>query len=342
MPSGSLYSSACSDLAWIAVGLAAIALLVLVLGWVSYRGMIHYRIRDEAWLRRRASRSGDFDESVFDLPWIEEDLASPTGYRFGSTPLHGRDGRARGRVALFHHGIGSGWMAMIRYMSSSGPRAGRSWPSTPAATGEAGRRPAELRLLREGRPEGGGRLGLRPLRSRGATALRRLRRVDGRGHGAAVRAPRSQARRGDRGLPLLERDRRARSPPQGRLGAASPSALSPSSSPTPFAAASRASACARPTPPRDPRDRGPDPLHSRPGGPLRALADVGGDGRDEAEAPAEGGDRAPARAGSEARVLDQGRSRSLRRGPHVLPRRSPRPRRGRRLWRRLRPRLGRR
>jgi pimeloyl-ACP methyl ester carboxylesterase len=101
-----------SDLAWIVVGFAAIAALVLVLGWISYRGMIHYRIRDEGWLLGEGLRSGDFDGSALDLPWIEEDLASPTGY---CLRVHALDG-GTGRVALFHHGIGAGWMSMLRYM----------------------------------------------------------------------------------------------------------------------------------------------------------------------------------------------------------------------------------
>jgi pimeloyl-ACP methyl ester carboxylesterase len=100
------------DLAWIAFGLAAIALLVVALGWVSYRGMIRYRMRSEDWLRREGLRAGDFDESVFALPWIEEDLASPSGYTLRLHALQGQEGR----VALFHHGIGSLWISMIRYM----------------------------------------------------------------------------------------------------------------------------------------------------------------------------------------------------------------------------------
>jgi pimeloyl-ACP methyl ester carboxylesterase len=94
------------------VGIPAIALLVLLLGWVSYRGMIHYRMRDEAATRRASLASGDIDESVFDLPWIEEELRSPTGC---TLRLHALAGGS-GRLALFHHGIGSGWVGMIRYM----------------------------------------------------------------------------------------------------------------------------------------------------------------------------------------------------------------------------------
>ncbi len=105
------------------IGVPALAFLVFALGWISYRGMIHYRMRDEAWLRRSGINAGEIDESVFDLPWIEEELVSPTGY---SLQVHAlaADGRGGGseplarepRIALFHHGVGSGWMTMIRYM----------------------------------------------------------------------------------------------------------------------------------------------------------------------------------------------------------------------------------
>lgn len=95
-----------------AVGVPAIALLVVALGWISYRGMIHYRIRDEALLLRAGIESGDIDEGLLDLPWIEEDLSSPTGY---ALRVHALEGGA-GRFAIFHHGIGSGWVTMIKYM----------------------------------------------------------------------------------------------------------------------------------------------------------------------------------------------------------------------------------
>ena len=94
------------------IGIPALAILVLALGWISYRGMIHYRIRDEAWLRRSGIESGEIDERLFGLPWIEEELASPTGY---ALMVHALEG-AEGRFAIFHHGIGSGWVTMIKYM----------------------------------------------------------------------------------------------------------------------------------------------------------------------------------------------------------------------------------
>jgi uncharacterized protein len=99
------------------VGIPVIALLVLALGWISYRGMIHYRIRDEAYLVRSGLESGDFDEGVFALPWIEEELASPSGYALHAHALEGsaKDGH-EARLALFHHGIGSGWVTMLRYL----------------------------------------------------------------------------------------------------------------------------------------------------------------------------------------------------------------------------------
>jgi uncharacterized protein len=100
-----------SLLIFVMVGVPAIALLILLLGWVSYRGMIHYRMRDEDATRRASLESGEIDESVFDLPWIEEELASPTGCTLRLHALAGSSG-----VALFHHGIGWGWVGMIRYM----------------------------------------------------------------------------------------------------------------------------------------------------------------------------------------------------------------------------------
>ena len=117
----------------ILVGLPTIALLVLLLGYIAYRGMIRYRMRDEAYQRQAALESGDFDASAFDLPWIEEDIASPGGYPLrvhalvggpesgpGGGPGAGLGpggalGSSRG-LALFHHGIGWGWIGMIRYM----------------------------------------------------------------------------------------------------------------------------------------------------------------------------------------------------------------------------------
>jgi uncharacterized protein len=99
------------------VGVPALALLIVLLGWISYRGMIHYRMRDEDWLRRASLESGDIEASVFDLPWIEEELSSPSGYPLTIHALAGDAALAPGgRLALFHHGIGSGWVSMIRYM----------------------------------------------------------------------------------------------------------------------------------------------------------------------------------------------------------------------------------
>jgi uncharacterized protein len=99
-----------------------LGLLVLLLGWISYRGMIHYRVQDEAHIRQAALDSGDFDASVLDLPWIEEDLASPGGYPLRVHALEPADSVAQRvagqapRIAVFHHGIGWGWLGMIRYM----------------------------------------------------------------------------------------------------------------------------------------------------------------------------------------------------------------------------------
>jgi uncharacterized protein len=96
----------------IVVGLPAFALLVVLLGYVAYRGMIYYRMRDEAYQRQAALEAGDFDADALDLPWIEEDIASPGGYALRAHALEGD----ADRLAIFHHGIGWGWIGMIRYM----------------------------------------------------------------------------------------------------------------------------------------------------------------------------------------------------------------------------------
>jgi pimeloyl-ACP methyl ester carboxylesterase len=98
------------------IGIPLVALLVVALGWISYRGMIYYRMRDEAWLRRAVLESGAVGEGVFDLPWIEEEIDSPSGYALRLHALEGRRGRDSPGLALFHHGIGAGWMSMLPYM----------------------------------------------------------------------------------------------------------------------------------------------------------------------------------------------------------------------------------
>jgi hypothetical protein len=102
------------------IGLPGLCILVVLLGYVAYRGMIHYRMRDEAYIRQASLDSGEFDASLMDLPWIEEDLASPGGYplrvhALESGVARGENGPGR-RLAVFHHGIGWGWLGMIRYM----------------------------------------------------------------------------------------------------------------------------------------------------------------------------------------------------------------------------------
>jgi len=93
------------------VGLPSLALLVFLLGWISYRGMIHYRMRGDAQLRAAALESGEADESLFALPWIEVELHSPSGYELAIHALEGGQ-----KLALFQHGVGTGWLSMLRYM----------------------------------------------------------------------------------------------------------------------------------------------------------------------------------------------------------------------------------
>jgi pimeloyl-ACP methyl ester carboxylesterase len=101
-------------------GLPALALLVLALGYVAYRGMIHYRMRDEAYQRQAGLEAGDFDAGALDLPWIEENIASRAGYTLRVHALAGSSDRRllarEPKLAIFHHGIGWGWIVMIRYM----------------------------------------------------------------------------------------------------------------------------------------------------------------------------------------------------------------------------------
>jgi uncharacterized protein len=96
-------------------GLAALAALVATLGYVAYHGMIRHRMRDEAYQRQAGLESGDFDASVFDLPWIEENIVSKGGYPLRAHAL-AADGSGAPKLAVFHHGIGWGWLGMIRYM----------------------------------------------------------------------------------------------------------------------------------------------------------------------------------------------------------------------------------
>jgi pimeloyl-ACP methyl ester carboxylesterase len=127
------------------LGLAALAALVALFGYIVYRAMIYYRMRDEAYQRQAGIEAGDFDASVFDLPWIEANVASMGGYalrvhalepdaaaadaidlgsgrsedgRFGSNirNSYNGEGRSARKLAVFHHGIGWGWLGMIRYM----------------------------------------------------------------------------------------------------------------------------------------------------------------------------------------------------------------------------------
>jgi pimeloyl-ACP methyl ester carboxylesterase len=100
----------------LAVGLPALSLFVVLLGYVAYRGMIHYRMRDEAYQRQAGLESGDFDAGVLDLPWIEENIASPGGYTLRAHALETADAGGERKLAVFHHGIGWGWLGMIRYM----------------------------------------------------------------------------------------------------------------------------------------------------------------------------------------------------------------------------------
>jgi len=111
-----------SLLVYAIVGIPLLAALLVLLGWICYRGMIHYRIRGEDFLRRESIESGLVAPGIHELPWVEEELLSPSGY---TLQIHALAGEGAGggpspgrlpRLALFHHGIGEGWISMLRYM----------------------------------------------------------------------------------------------------------------------------------------------------------------------------------------------------------------------------------
>ena len=95
------------------IGLPAIALLVLLLGALSYRRMIGMRIMDDAYIRARALEKGDVTEGQLALPWREESVESPRGYRVAVRALEGEEPR----VAVFQHGVAWSWIGMIRHMA---------------------------------------------------------------------------------------------------------------------------------------------------------------------------------------------------------------------------------
>jgi uncharacterized protein len=90
----------------------AVAIAVALIGWIAYRGMIHYRIRDAASIAESGLASGRMNSGFLELPWIEEEVMSPLGYPLRSRALAGPEPR----VALFHHGIGWNWTGMARCM----------------------------------------------------------------------------------------------------------------------------------------------------------------------------------------------------------------------------------
>jgi hypothetical protein len=93
-------------------GVLASAAFVLLLGWIAYRAMTHYRAHTIEFITTLCMKSGAVDDSFLSLPWIVETLSSPFGYRLGVRALAGE----RPRLVLFHHGIGWNWMSMARYI----------------------------------------------------------------------------------------------------------------------------------------------------------------------------------------------------------------------------------
>lgn len=90
----------------------AVAIAAALIGWIAYRGMIHYRIRGAAAIAESSLASGRMGPDFLDLPWIEEEAMSPLGYPLRARALPGPEPR----VALFHHGIGGNWTGMARCM----------------------------------------------------------------------------------------------------------------------------------------------------------------------------------------------------------------------------------
>jgi pimeloyl-ACP methyl ester carboxylesterase len=95
------------------IGLPLLALLVFLLGGISYRAMIGMRIRDNAFITETSLEKGDATATQLAMPWIEEKVASPRAYPIAIRALSGTEPR----VAVFHHGISWSWIGMLRYMA---------------------------------------------------------------------------------------------------------------------------------------------------------------------------------------------------------------------------------
>ena len=100
-------------IAVLVIGLPLIALLILILGYIAYRGMICIRIKDEAEVEAETIDQGKAKAEHFALPWIQAEVESPRSYRIAVHALRGEEPR----VAVFHHGVSSSWASMLGYMS---------------------------------------------------------------------------------------------------------------------------------------------------------------------------------------------------------------------------------
>jgi pimeloyl-ACP methyl ester carboxylesterase len=94
-------------------GLPALAALVILLGWISYRGMIHFRIRDPEDIVAAGLESGAIDPAILAMPWKERLVASPYGYDIAVRSLRG----TTDRLVIMHHGISMDWHGNFRYMA---------------------------------------------------------------------------------------------------------------------------------------------------------------------------------------------------------------------------------
>ncbi len=93
-------------------GLPTLAVLTALLGWISYRGMIHYRSLSPEEIVAAGLEGGTIRSETLALPWLETRIASPYGYELAVRSLRG----GADRLVIMHHGISLDWHGNFRYM----------------------------------------------------------------------------------------------------------------------------------------------------------------------------------------------------------------------------------
>ncbi|HET7838853.1 MAG TPA: alpha/beta fold hydrolase [Rectinemataceae bacterium] len=93
-------------------GIPALAALTFLLGWISYRGMIHYRSLAPEAIVAAGLEGGTIRAETLALPWLESRLRSPYGYELAVRALRG----TADRLVIMHHGISLDWHGNFRYM----------------------------------------------------------------------------------------------------------------------------------------------------------------------------------------------------------------------------------